>query len=148
MDEDAYKKNNKTERGGQPGVYGHPLSAEKLYATSFPQADALMRQGWVYESELPKNEQVTETPTVSVNTAGEVADLRARLASAESALEAAKAQAKENQKTENEENTQAAKDTLDREQARKEQDKARNKSEAKVSEANKTLNSNTQKGNR
>lgn len=140
MNEDAKKLHNKPERGGEPGVYGHPMTNDKLHATSFPQADALLRQGWVWESELPKHEELTESPNVSVNAAADVADLKARLAAAEDALARASVQAKANRSAEDAENKQTAQDTLDREQARKEQEEARTKSEEKVAEANKTLN--------
>lgn len=56
MDEDAYKKHNQPERGAAVGVYKHPDSKEELHAASFTQADAFVRQGWVYDRELPKRD--------------------------------------------------------------------------------------------
>jgi len=49
MNEDAYKKNNKPEGGAQPGIYKHELSNEELEVTTFPAADALVRQGWEFD---------------------------------------------------------------------------------------------------
>jgi hypothetical protein len=54
MDEDAYKKHNKPESGAQPGVYKHPDTKDELHITSFPAADAVVRQGWEYDRPLPK----------------------------------------------------------------------------------------------
>ena len=61
MDEDAYKKHNKPESGAQPGVYKHPDSSEELHAASFTQADAFVRQGWVYDRPLPKRDTKEQT---------------------------------------------------------------------------------------
>ncbi len=144
---DAYKANNKPEKGGMPGVYKHPFVSEELHATSFPQADALLRQGWVWDRELPKHEAITETPRVAPNAVADLAAAQARVAELEALVASGKAQAKENVKTENDENKQAAKETLEREQARKEQEEARTKSDEKVAEAHKALgHSNDQKG--
>lgn len=49
MNEDAYKKNNKPEQGAKPGIYKHELSSEELEVATFPAADALVRQGWVFD---------------------------------------------------------------------------------------------------
>jgi hypothetical protein len=62
MDNDAYAKHNKPEVGAKPGVYKHPDSAEELHAASFTQADAYVRQGWVYDRELPKRDTKAEEP--------------------------------------------------------------------------------------
>jgi hypothetical protein len=140
MNEDAYKKNNRPEKGGMPGVYTHPFVNDELHATSFPQADALIRQGWVYDRELPKASELAKVNAVAPTAVSDLAAAQARVAELESLVASGKAQVKENAKTENEENKQAAKDTLDREQARKEQEAARTKSDEKVAEANKTLN--------
>jgi hypothetical protein len=140
MDEDAKRKNNKPERGGQPGIYGHPLTDEKLHATSFPQADAMLRQGWTWEGELPKSSQLNTAPTVNVMAANDVADLKAKLAAAESALADAQAQVKDNKSTETEENRREAADTLERQASQARQDEARTMNEAKRVEARETLN--------
>lgn len=60
MDQNAYKKNNKPEDGGKIGVYKHVESGETLPAESFAQADAFIRQGWVYEGPLPSRLEVAE----------------------------------------------------------------------------------------
>lgn len=57
MDEDAYKKHNKPETGAQPGVYKHPdVPGEELHPTNFAAADAVVRQGWVYDRPLPQRD--------------------------------------------------------------------------------------------
>lgn len=56
MDEDAYAKHNKPEKGQRPGVYKHPETNQELHAESFPAADAYVRQGWVYDRPLPKRD--------------------------------------------------------------------------------------------
>lgn len=56
MDSDAYAKHNKPESGAKPGVYKHPNTNETLAASSFPAADAFVRQGWVYSGPLPKRD--------------------------------------------------------------------------------------------
>lgn len=138
--EEAKKLHNKPEKGGMPGVYSHPMTSSKLHATGFPQADALLRQGWEWESELPKHEELNEAPVVNVNAAAEVADLKARLAAAETALAGASTQAKLNAANEAAHNRSEATDTLERENARKELASLVNKSDEKVAEASKTLN--------
>lgn len=54
MDEDAHKKYNKPEKGATPGVYKHPDTKDELHITTFPAADAVVRQGWAYDRPLPK----------------------------------------------------------------------------------------------
>jgi hypothetical protein len=53
MDDDAYQKHNKPESGAKPGVYKHKETEEELQASSFPAADAFVRQGWVFDRPLP-----------------------------------------------------------------------------------------------
>lgn len=67
MDDDAYAKHNKPESGAKPGVYKHPDTSEELHAASFPAADAFVRQGWVYDRELPKRD-TKETPNPAPGT--------------------------------------------------------------------------------
>lgn len=144
MDEDAKRKHNKPEKGGQPGVYKHPLVKEELHATSFPQADALIRQGWVYDRELPKHEEVQEagvdtSTDVNANAVAQVKDLQAQLDAANAALKSARAQVRANKKSEEAANKAEANATLDRQESQKEQDAARSKSDEKIEEANKEL---------
>lgn len=61
MDPNAYALNNQPEKGNQPGIYQHPDSEETLEVTEFPQADALVRQGWKFKSALrPASERAAE----------------------------------------------------------------------------------------
>lgn len=61
MDQDAYKKHNKPEDGGKAGVYEHPnVPSEILEVREFSQADALLRQGWVYKGPLPSRVEIAE----------------------------------------------------------------------------------------
>lgn len=57
MDSEAYKKNNKPENGARIGVYKHPETNDEIHAQSFPIADAVVRQGWVFDRPLPKPEE-------------------------------------------------------------------------------------------
>lgn len=82
MDEDAYKKHNIPETGANPGVYKHPDTKDELHVTTFPAADAVVRQGWVYDRPLPKREIAKGTPGVKAevdeqNAAAEAAELQA-----------------------------------------------------------------------
>jgi hypothetical protein len=54
MDNEAYKKHNKPETGEPIGVYKHPDTNDELHITTFPAADAVVRQNWVYDRPLPK----------------------------------------------------------------------------------------------
>jgi hypothetical protein len=54
MDEEAKKKYNKPETGEAIGVYKHPNTKDELHITTFPAADAVVRQGWEYDRPLPK----------------------------------------------------------------------------------------------
>jgi hypothetical protein len=140
MNYDAYKKNNNPEKGGQLGVYKHPMRGdEELHATSFPIADAMLRQGWYWAGELPKSEQPSTVNNVQPNAFAEIQDLEARLADAKSRAGVSVAQSKENAKTESDENKRAAEETLERENARQAQEEQRNKSQEKVEQANKQL---------
>lgn len=57
MDAEAYAKYNKPEDGARPGVYVHPDTKDELVADSFPAADAVVRQGWIFDRPLPKGEE-------------------------------------------------------------------------------------------
>lgn len=63
MDSDAYKEHNKPETGAKPGVYKHENTKEELHASSFPAADAMVRQGWVYDRPLPARDTAPNGPT-------------------------------------------------------------------------------------
>jgi len=72
MDEDAYKKYNRPESGHGVGVYKHPDTKEELWASSHPQADAMVRQGWVYDRPLPAaNERRKVAPSAQETVADE-----------------------------------------------------------------------------
>lgn len=53
MDIEAYKKNNRPETGAKPGIYKHPEVKEELEVSEFAAADALTRQGWVFDRDAP-----------------------------------------------------------------------------------------------
>ncbi len=140
MEPEAYKKNNKPETGGQPGVYKHPNTSSELHVTSFPQADALLRQGWYYDRELPKGESVQEAGAGNqaevLPTQQDVERLEAELAATKATLKAERAK---NTRAENAANKKEAEDIVERQTAQAQQDEARNKTQAKIDEANKQL---------
>lgn len=53
MDSDAYAQHNKPEKGAKPGIYRHPDTDKTLEVSEFPAADALVRQGWVFDRPAP-----------------------------------------------------------------------------------------------
>lgn len=115
MDPEAYAKNNKPENGSKVGVYKHEATSEELWASSFPQADALVRQGWVYSRPLPSAEELrqadlkasraaeaakkAETPDADTvkKLRAELKDAKAAKATAEAAQAEAEAETKQAQ---------------------------------------------------
>jgi|ERR1044072_5257173 hypothetical protein len=142
MDEEAYKKHNRPERGGQPGVYKHPLTGTELHATSFPMADAFIRQGWEYDRELPKDEPVKEAGApsatdVAPNAGADVEALRAQLAAAEKERDELRAQAEANKEAEAKLSAQSNEDTVKRTRKQRELNEATTKTDEKEAEAEK-----------
>lgn len=100
MDPEAYAKHNKPEKGSKTGVYKHPDTKEELWCSSHPAADAVVRQGWVYDRPLPASEELrelTKSDQPKAPSADEVKKLRAELKEAKEARAKAEAEAKQAQ---------------------------------------------------
>ena len=62
-DPEVLKKYNKQESGSGIGVYKFPGNDEELWCTSHPQADAAVRQGWVFARALPTTQEISALHT-------------------------------------------------------------------------------------
>lgn len=83
MDPEAYAKHNKPENGAKIGVYKHPATKEELWCQTHPYADAVVRQGWVYDRPLPSAEnrrELTKSDQPKAPSVEEVKQMRADMA--------------------------------------------------------------------